>query len=150
MKTLKLITLLFPFFILVSCKKDEKGISMGNHIDITVQNKQGQNLLSAPATFSKSDINIYHFVNGQPQLYNQPHLDADKGFLLIKDGAGINKMRIFTAFTTNQPTALTLVKFGNLQTDTIKCEYRFAKGSLFLEKVWYNGVLKPREFTVVK
>lgn len=88
-------------------------------------------------------------MNGQPQLYNEPNLDSDKGFMLYGDGSSV-RIRIFTDFNRNQPTALTLVKFGDLPVDTIKCEYRFHGSSVLLKKVWYNGVLKSGDFTIVK
>ncbi len=151
MKILRLSTLLYTLFFLVSCEKDRKNVVISNHVEITILNQQGQNLLATPSAYTKSNINVYYFVNGQPQLYNQPNFQADKGFLLFKDGSGIDKIRVFTDFNENQPTTLSLIKFGNLQTDTIKCEYRFEDGSVFLEKIWYNGVAQPSPyFSIIK
>lgn len=63
-----------------------------------------------------------------------------------------------TPETTNTEYPVTLIKLGNLGTDTIKCEILNGENYEVISKVWYNGVLKydqslkqgSRRFMVVK
>ncbi|RYG22135.1 MAG: hypothetical protein EOO07_00745 [Chitinophagaceae bacterium] len=114
-----------------------------------MQNQQGQNLLVSPAMFTKSNIETYHVINGQAQLFNQPNLDADKGFLVLEGTTG-KIIRIFPYFNKNEKISRTLIKFGDTKIDTIDCEFTFSGSSVLLQKVWYNGTLKSRQFAVVK
>ncbi|MES2417571.1 MAG: hypothetical protein V4541_05255 [Bacteroidota bacterium] len=149
MKQLKLTLLTSMLFFFVACEKSAKDVYL-THIDIAVLNQQGQNLIGAASTYNESNIKIYQIINGQPQLYNEPNLDADKGFSIINVETGNEKIRVFANYMIRQPKSEILIKFGNTQVDTINCEFSINEGSAFLEKVWYNGVLKSREFTIIK
>lgn len=137
-------------FCLLSCEGSTNCCTIiDRDVNLTVQNQQGQNLLVSPAMFTKSNIETYHVINGQAQLFNQPNLDADKGFLVLEGTTG-KIIRIFPYFNKNEKISRTLIKFGDTKIDTIDCEFTFSGSSVLLQKVWYNGTLKSRQFAVVK
>ena len=150
MKNGKLISCGLVFFSLISCEKKNSNDYVSLDMDITVLNNEGDNLLSGSGIYNKNNINIYHIVNGQPQLYYDPNLKADKGFLLIDDGKGKNMIRVFANYIANEPSTLTLIKFGNSKMDTIKCEFSVEGSSLSTSKIWFNGELKSKQFTIIK
>jgi hypothetical protein len=154
MKTFTKLVFSLLMLLLFSCEK-KYGVDISNTIDITVLNTQGQNLLAAPAVFTKSNIDIYHIVNGQAQLFDNSNLPTDgdfdyKGFKIIDEGA--SRIRIYLDYDVNrkETTSLTLVKFGTSKMDTLKGEFAFEGRSVSLRKVWLNGVLQTREFSLVK
>jgi hypothetical protein len=149
MKTLNLTFLsILVLSLFASCKK--KSTEIYAHVDIKVLNHQGLNLLNAPAVYDKNNIEVYHVKNGIAQLYVQPPYNAGAAFILIKDADGKDGIRVFLDYKKDEPTSLTLVKFGNTKIDTIKANFRFDGSSVFCEQVWFNGVPKPQAFEIVK
>lgn len=147
MKTLS--TLLFSFILLfcISCKKNVDTVS--RTVDITVLNQQGQNLLASPALYTKENINIYYVVNGQAQLYTGPN----KGFFFSTDynTTAAPWMRIDLNFDRKEKYPLTLIKFGNTKTDTIKAKFKITKHLIELQTIWFNGVQQSSNiFTITK
>lgn len=150
MKSILLTILSMALICLFSCEKKNCCSVISNAVEITVLNQQGKNLLAEPAVFTKGDIETYHVVNGKAQLYNQPNLDADKGFLLIKEVVGKERLRLFVYHNKEEKRPRTLIKFGNTKMDTIDCEFRYSGSSVFLEKVWLNGESKTPQFIITK
>lgn len=151
MKILKLTLASILLFCLYSCNSGNNCctiIDVG--VNLTVLNPQGQNLLADPAVYTKSNIETYHMINGQAQLFNRPNLDADKGFLILKESNGKETIRIFAYHNMKEKISRTLIKFGNTKMDTIDCEFKFSGASVLIQKVWYNGELKSKQFAVVK
>ncbi|MDT4861352.1 hypothetical protein FQZ97_959540 [compost metagenome] len=148
MKTLLSLFLSLIVLLFASCEKP--GIEISTHVDLTLLNAQGHNLLAPPAVYVKDDINIYYVINGQAQLYNEPKLDYNKGFKIINEG--VSRIRIFLNYDIKgkERTALTLIKLGTAKIDTIKGEFEYTNRSVFLRKIWFNGALKSHEFTIVK
>ncbi len=151
MRIFKLSLFLFVLFCLFSCEESKTCCTIiNNEINLSVQNQQGKNLLSSPALFTKNNIETYHVINGKAQVFSQPNLDAEKGFLLLKDGNGKEFVRVFPYYNKKEKTSLTLIKFSDTKTDTLECEFKFSGSSVLLQKVWYNGVLKSNQFAIVK
>ena len=150
MKILKCSLFSIMLLCLFSCERSNNCCTIIDvDVNLTVQNQQGQNLLASPVLFTKSNIETYHVINGQTQLFNQPNLDADKGFLMI-DGAKGKEIRVFPYFNKTEKFSRTLIKFGNTKIYTIDCEFNFSGPSVLLQKVWFNGVLKSPSFVIVK
>lgn len=150
MKIVKATLVLMALIGFFSCERKSCCTIIDVHFYLTVLNQQGQNLLAAPAIYTKSNIETYHVIDGKPQLFDQPHLNANKGFLVINEGSGKNVIQVFPYFNKKEKRSTTLIKFGDLEMDTIECEFRFSGASVFLEKVWHNGELKSKSFIVVK
>jgi hypothetical protein len=145
MKTLT--TLIFSLIVLsfISCKKT--GDYFAYTVDVTVRNQQGQNLLSAPALFTRDNIVIYHVLDGKAEIYNP---NEKNGFQLIND-TKTDIIRIDLNFDRKVPYPLTLVKFGNTKIDTIRAKFNYSASSTELVSVWYNGVAQSsKTFTIVK
>lgn len=149
MKTSQRLLLSLGVFLLVSCEKKSADVK-SNSVDVTVLNQQGQNILTAPAVYDKSNIEVYNVISGQAQLVNVPNLAADKGFLLLDKGTGKEIIRVVLNYDPTKSTALTLIKFGNTKIDTIKGEFTFSGNTVLLKKVWFNGVEKSSVFSIVK
>lgn len=148
MKILKFALLLTASFSIFACKK--KSDIIAANVNVTVLTTDGKNALEAPALYDASNINVYHIVNGQPQLYVAPEIAGRKAFDIVKNAAGKNIIRFYLQYVKNEPTTLTLVKFGNTRMDTIKGEFRFVDASVFCDKVWFNGVSKDIDFSIIK
>ncbi|RZK60494.1 MAG: hypothetical protein EOO91_01265 [Pedobacter sp.] len=149
MKTLNLLFLsVLTGFLVSSCEKNSKEIYA--HVDIKVINSQGANLLSTPAVFNNNNIAVYFVKDGKAELYNQPSPNDNKGFILIKGADGSDAIRLFLNYKQDEPTALTLIKFGDTKIDTVKGEFSFEEGSVFLKRVWLNDMAKPMSFEIVK
>lgn len=145
------VSLLALFFI--SCEKSSKNIAID--VDITVLNQQGQNLLAAPALYTKADVNIYYIINGEVRLFEYSKLPTEGKFNYEPfeiTNEGTSRIRIYLNYDVNRKerTALTLVKFGTSKTDTIKGEFDFKGRNVVLNKVWFNGQLKSQQFIIVK
>ena len=136
-------------FLLSSCEKNSKEIYA--HVDIKVINSQGANLLSTPAVYNENNIAVYFVKDGKAELYSQPNQNDNKGFLLIKGADGSDAIRLFLNYKQDESsTALTLIKFGDTKIDTVKGEFSFEEGSVFLKQVWFNDKAKPMNFEIVK
>ena len=147
MKTFKLCLLLVTLFLTVACEKKADNIS--NAIVVSVLTADGKNALAAPVLYNESNISIYHIVNGQRQQYLTPAFNGGPPYE-ITGSPGYEKLSVYLHFERNTPTTLTLIKFGNAKMDTLKGEFSFEDGSVMIKKVWFNGVLQPRAFSIVR
>ena len=136
-------TLLFCW---ASCKKNE-GVFISTDVEISVVNSQGQDLLNS--LYTKDNIIVSRLVNGQ-------NLPYTKEVIIRKEN--LHVLRLF-ASNTNEPN-ITLIQFGLLKPDTIRCEFLKSEGSIYCSKVWFNENLKfddskqtnliERRFTIIK
>lgn len=140
-----------------SCKKPDAVVSID--IRIKVLNAQGQDILTAPVVYDKNNIIVSHIINGQKEIYSEANANSHKGFRFMDGGAGLNILLVYPTLTSEN-TSTTLIQFGTLPPDTIKCEFTRNGNSTYCNKVWLNGELKfsdvpqtntiPRELTLVK
>jgi hypothetical protein len=74
----------------------------------------------------------------------------DKGFHITNEGSPM--IRIYLNFDINRKDThpVTLIKFGTSKIDTINTEFEYIGRSVFLRKIWFNGVEKKQEFTIIK
>lgn len=147
MKTFKLCLLLVTVFLTISCKK--KSDFIDTDVLISVLTADGKNALAAPALYNESNVSLYYFNNGQPQLHTTPAFNGGPPYE-ITGSPGHEKLNVYLHFERNTPTVLTLIKFGNAKMDTLKGEFSFEDGSVMIKKVWFNGVLQPRAFSIVR
>lgn len=153
MKTLPLYVLLLIATIGLSCKKN-CCIMIDANITINLVSKSSENLLAPPNGLTLADIDVYYMKDGVKTLYFERHLDASKGFLINKHSDGQEKLTLFPTLNKDKFTE-TMVKFGDLGTDTIRCEYYKTDNQDIVKKVWLNGKLAwdgkgIRELTIVK
>lgn len=147
------ISILFTILIsLFSCKKT-KDVIVDIGIGINVVNQQGQNLLSAPAVLNMDNIDVYYVENGVAKLFYNKDLGTPKAFKIL--GLSGSESIFLFPNEVNEDFPATLIKFGSLGTDTIKCQYQRTDGNLICTKVWLNGQLKytysgERTITIIK
>ena len=152
-KALPLYILLVIASIGLSCKKNCCTIIDAN-ITISLVSKSSENLLAPPNGLTLADINVYYMKDGVKTLYFERHLGASKGVLIHKHSDGQEKLTLFPTLNKDKFTE-TLVEFGDLGTDTIRCEYYKTDNQDFVKKVWVNGKLAwnnngIRAITIVK
>jgi len=136
-----------------SCKKDPvKGAIVSTYMDISYQDKSGNDLLDAktPGYYSSSNIHVYKMVNGVKTEVNNSMMDSPHDFFIFKEKSdSLSYLRIFL----NNPTYLELNKNT---IDTITCDIEKTNGNTLLKKFWYNGQLywdniaKPQVITIIK
>ncbi|MES2651959.1 MAG: hypothetical protein V4663_09465 [Bacteroidota bacterium] len=147
MKASKFLALFAITCLGFSCNNKMCCTDINVHVDLKINNSQGQNLLATPATFDKKNIEVFYVVDGKPERYDRPNLDASGAFILFDDLSGI---RVFLNHNKDEKRPVTLIKFGNTKTDTISAEFTRNGSSTQLKKVWLNGVLKERSFMIIK
>jgi len=133
------------FFI--SCKK-QAGTNIYSVIDLSVLDANGKNLLAVPAVFHQDNIQVFYVIKGKPTLisnYDVP--DHGVSYFLI-DSDKATKMRLTLHNDKRESQSLTLVKFGNLQTDTIRCEFHYEGSNVALTRLWINGIEKNHHETL--
>jgi len=153
MKMIKLYALLLVASIGFSCKKS-CCIMIDTNITVNLVSKSSENLLAPPNGLTLADIDVYYMKDGIKTLYFERHLDASKGFLIDKHSDGQEKLTLFPTLNKDKFTE-TMVQFGDLGTDTIRCEYYKTDNQDIVKKVWVNGKLAwdgkgIRELTIVK
>jgi hypothetical protein len=135
----KIITfLLCVTFISNSCTKDKgKGSVVSTHMDISYQDKSGNDLLNpqTPGYYDASNIHVYKIVNGIKKEINNPMMDSPRDFFIYKEKEdSVYYLRIFL----DNPTYLQL---NQNTTDTMTCEIDHSNDNLILKKFWVNGKL---------
>ena len=153
MKSLPLYIMLLVASIGLSCKKNCCTM-IDTGIKINLVSKSSENLLASPNGLTLADINVYYMKDGIKTLYFERHLAAAKGFLIRKDSDGQETLTLFPTLNKDKFTD-TMVEFGDLGTDTIRCEYHKTDNQDIVKKVWLNGKLVwdnngIRAITIVK
>ncbi|MDD3645569.1 MAG: hypothetical protein PHR19_08595 [Bacteroidales bacterium] len=146
---------LFCFFLsaicLLSCNKDNESpynTNVESFIDFKLQDSNGNNLLSGETTNSLSyaDIDVIYFDNNIEKVYNNPLLDALKGYLIMNEGTNAYIRLYLNLPKNNETESLTYIKIKNSDIDTLKSlfsilsgpEGNYGGGSISVQKVWYN------------
>jgi hypothetical protein len=139
MKKIYILLLFATLLSALSCKKPQD-ITVDIGIGIKVVNQQGQNLLSSPLNLNMENIEVYYVENGVEKLFYDKDLGTPKAFRI---GGLLGSEEIFLfPNTVVEDFPVTLIKFGSLGTDTIKCQYKRTEGDLICTKVWLNGQLR--------
>jgi hypothetical protein len=150
---------LFCFFLsaicLLSCNKDNEIVNeslyntnVESFIDFKLQDSNGNNLLSGETTSSLSyaDIDVIYFDNNIEKVYNNPLLDASKGYLIMNEGTNAYIRLYLNLPKNNETESLTYIKIKNSDIDTLKSLFSILSGpegnyggsSISVQKVWYN------------
>ncbi|WP_119080665.1 hypothetical protein [Chitinophaga alhagiae] len=138
---------LFPLCLfaalLFSCKKKDGPVVIDTDFTLKVSDTQGRDLLD-PQTgaYHAEDIQLFYIVNGEKVPVYSSSRDLPKNFEL-KENAPRNEhlLRIFPN-TVKEARPQTLIQWNSAETDTITCEFQRPGASLFLSRIWLNGVLQ--------
>ncbi len=136
----KLFAVLCFIILFLSCKTPGGGTYIDVGIHISLVDQHGQNLFAPTGPITKNDITISYLIDGKEVVYNEPHLDAAKGFRFIDD----KTISIMPNTDKKEEFPITIIKFGNFNTDVIKCEVERKRGNAYVSivKVWHNNVVK--------
>jgi len=158
MKTITIAALFVAAIMTTSCKKEKPvNADLDNDIQILLLNESSANLLTPPSALSTQNIDIYYMKNGVKTLYYQENLGMPKGIQIFKAADGKERLMMFPVESGSEFSE-TLVKFGDLGTDTVRCQHYISAQSKRVIKVWVNGDLKwdvttspaLREVTIIK
>jgi len=143
---------------LFSCNKDDSKLSDAQYnvniesfIDFKLQDSNGNNLLSENTTnyLTYESIDVIFFENGKEKVYNNPLLDASKGYLILGDGAD-KYIRLYLSLQIDKNNeSLTYLRIEKSDLDTLKSSFitssgksgNYGGGSTSVQNVWYNGNL---------
>lgn len=154
--------LIISTLLLFACKKKDDNMNnstdknrcdlyIESNLDFKVYDIKGNNLLSNRAMnyLTYDNIDVIYFYKGKEIVYNKPLLTDSKGYSIQKDNSGDEFICLYLALPVgNSSESISYLRFNHTDLDTIKASFKLAsglnesyKGSLSLEKVWYNGNL---------
>jgi hypothetical protein len=122
--------------LFLSCGDDpEAGYVYETVVNILYQDQNGNNLFDSDlGLLSPDDIHIYYMKNGIKEI------DYGGGFIFISDYYNEGPV-IKVDLNDLDYNDLTLIKLGDISTDTIKAEYSVGKHHRIATKIWYNSEL---------
>ena len=144
-----------------SCKKkeDKMASNIDRKVEISIQDKAGNDLLnpSNPNAYLDQNIKIYYVTNGVKEEVNNANYDNPKNFMIYEVN-GIYQMRLFLNMTIADSPDITYVQWSENDTDTLKCEASHNDYLDMVTKLWYNDSLvwtsdnyiKERSLLIVK
>jgi|GEM_PF-3593584 len=156
---MKTLSFIFLLAFSIGCKKsDPNVINISAVTNILLEDQQGNNLLTSPAKINIKEIQLYYVIDGKRVSAYNALMDAPKGFEIMKDQNGKEVLRVYLNINQDK-YPLTLIRFSESDTDTIKAEFIRKKGSILCSRIWYNEIIKwdvadplarEEHFTVVK
>lgn len=138
--------ILLIVFVMFGCKEDNtrpEGSSISTHIELSIQNSTGKDLLDPNVLnhFEISQIKIFSLENGEKKLLddgsNPSLISNERGYYTIH----LNTKSSFFA-TESSGVYLSLIQLSENITDTIKTEWKAGKNYFYNTKMWYNDELR--------
>lgn len=139
MKILILLILLSSSIFILSCSENEDAAVREIVMDITVKNKNGENLLDPanPEGYKESEIRLYYLINEEIVEVYDPSKGFPRNFFLT----GSNDLRVFANDQSTDDITTTFIKWDANDLDTIKTELDRANNYVQISRVWFNGKL---------
>lgn len=157
---------MIPFIFICGCdNKDETGsIYISSHVDITVIDEKGNDLLDPDNTYAKSiktdDIKMYYMIDGKETYFYRPLLNASKGYLQLEPEGDIKtyRIRFFLNIESKETNTETIIEWDKEHRDTIRSEVDRNGGVTTITKMWLNNKAiwenntnsKSRSFTITR
>ncbi|MDX8341626.1 hypothetical protein SLH46_20675 [Draconibacterium sp. IB214405] len=140
----KRILFLVGLFILFGCNKNEElvGFYLDRGFEFTLLNNKNEDLLSSETTgaINEEDIRLFYSVEGELQPVYNANFDYPRNFLIYEDG-GMNRIRIFMNSSDTEEKPITIIDWGNNDTDTVAVEFTYTSTMTAKRKVWVNNEL---------
>lgn len=157
-KVLSLIAL--GLIIFISCKKtSDFSYTKDIKIEILLSDNEGFDLFDPESYtyFNKDSIKIFYIINGVEVEINNTLLDPPRNFY-VNYTRGRFRLQLFPNHDISEEFPITLIKFNQTATDTVRCSYERNSSSITCTKVWYNSNLawekntadQVRSFEIVK
>ena len=123
MKTIKLLIPLFIITLFVNCSK--KNDLVEGSVAFTFVDENGEDVFK--------ENNIYNLSITDYSV--SPLTDGNEGYGHVVS----NNMNIFITAINDIGDCVTYIKFGNINTDTIKTEWQNKGRITYISRLWYNG-----------
>ena len=143
-KIILILTVLFIF----GCSNNENNNSndatnIDNSVAIFLKSPEGFNLINT-SNYNSNNFKIYYKLNNEVvEIYN-PSLDFPRNFYINNETNPIS-MKLFLNHSSLEANPTTIIKWNNLETDTIKTYFRRGTENStdyeICEKIWLNNVL---------
>lgn len=151
--------------IVSSCTSDNPTpIGSGNNLDnsviIYLKSNEGNNLLNT-TNYNSSNYKIYYKIANEFIEQNNSNLDYPKNFFINSETNPIS-MKLFLNHLSTESNPITVVKWNDTESDTIKTSYRRGiennNDYEICEKLWLNNSLiwdinnnqNGRQITIVR
>jgi hypothetical protein len=140
---MKTINLILALLFLIGCDKQITSENFDVGIDILIFDQHGNDLLDLndPNFIDLSEVKIFYIINNQILEQYEPNLDCPSKICLVSE-LGRNSASLFPNHSEKEEFPVTLIKWNNEKTDTVKCHFIRNDGNVTCDKVWYNGVQK--------
>ena len=143
MQNWHLISIGLIFFCSCSSEDKPSQAHASNSVSFTVKGAKDEDLLNMhnDPHIDSDNIHLYSFVNGQPEELLDGNLDYPKHFRIEKNLDGIHQIDLFPYVNYNDNPSLTLINWGNGDTDTLKIDNSLSDQSVSNQKIWLNGIV---------
>lgn len=158
-----LITIIMGIFACNKEKNDDIHYNLDTDISITVISENGIDLLNSDNTdaFLEENIKIYYLVNGEMEEVYDPNMDNPRNFSINEPEVNGDKywmeLSLNIASDTTEVYGITYIKWNDIDTDTIQCDYKSGNGYTIITKVlfnkknvWEGDGLNGRYFEIIK
>lgn len=144
---MKILNTFFLAMVLLSCNSDDNNetdfvYSIG--FEMIVKNGGGIDLLNqnSPNTLNTNDIKLYYLINDVSEEVYNPNLDLPRNYMIYEHSDGFYRIKIFPNYAQSEEFPTTYIEWGENDTDTIKCQFKYTNNSIALTKVWFNEILE--------
>ena len=135
---------------IISCSKPNniknEMVNIDTSINLIIKSNNGEDLLltTTQNSLNTDNIKLFNLLNGQYIEVNNSNQDYPKNYFIF-DYTDSKAIRIFPNDTNTEENPTTLIKWNNIDTDTIKCHFNRGSGNdgsfVICDKVWFNGNL---------
>lgn len=147
--------ILISLILLCSCSSEDKPsqANVSNSVSFTIKNSNGEDLLDIQNDhhIDPEGIQLYSFIDGKSKELFDGNLDYPKHFRIEKNLDGMYQIDLYPYLNFSNNPSITLISWGNGDTDTLKINNNFSNQSISNEKIWLNGgLLWERESNSIK
>ena len=128
-----------PLFTSCSTNKSSQFI-VDTDINISIKDSEGNDLLNPayPDSYQKGNIKLFHIINGEQIEIFDANMNYPKGFFIYKH-ENEYRIRVFPNTDKSEQQLITLIKWNETDTDTIRCNVERTSNSEICRKVWFNN-----------
>jgi len=157
------ITIIMGLFACDNDKNDDIHYNLDTNISLTVVNENGIDLLNPENTdaFLEENIKIYYLIDGEMEEVFDPNMDNPRNFSINEPEVTGDKywmeLSLNIASDSIELYGTTYIKWNDVDTDTIQCDYKSGSEYTIITKVlfnkkivWEGDGLNGRYFEIVK
>ncbi len=131
----------FICFMVISCSDKKYGDFLDYNIGISYLDNEGNSLLDTQNTnfIDPAEISAYYFIKGENKV-----IPSRNGAVKLSyyEGESTNIIRLLVSDYFNEDNeSITILRFNELDIDTLKCKITDLKHLSYVSKVFYNDKL---------